>query len=103
MTYRAQWSVRKGPPVRFGVIGGLLMFISNILGCWGHPCSADYNCDDGIYCNGLEVCTIDGAYIICDEVVPIDCDDGFVCDEEQDACVPENSLAASAAFSPGGR
>jgi len=80
------WRLWRG----FGVICILLSSIGFVSGCW-EPCSANNNCSDGIYCNGLEVCSPDGAYIICDEIVLIECDEGFVCDEELDACVPASS------------
>ncbi len=39
-------------------------------------CSLDSDCDDGVYCNGAEVCDAASA---CQPGMPIDCDDGMVC------------------------
>ena len=46
-------------------------------------------CDDGVYCNGPEICTIDGNLNICDAGVRIECEAGMVCNEEARACVAE--------------
>lgn len=51
-------------------------------------CSCD-PCNDGVYCNGPETCTIDGPFNICSEGEPIECEEGMVCDEEARACVAE--------------
>ena len=63
----------------------LLWFPSCVL---FEACSND-PCNDGVYCNGPETCTIDGNLNICHAGVSIECDEGMVCDEEARACVAE--------------
>ena len=46
-------------------------------------------CDDGVYCNGIESCTIEAGLSFCSEGVPIECEEGMVCNEETRACVAE--------------
>lgn len=57
-------------------------------------CSADAECDDGLYCNGMESC-VDG---ICQNGIPINCGDSInctddSCNETSDSCdnIPNNS------------
>ena len=53
------------------------------------PCTGD-PCDDGLYCNGVEVCTVDADAedgYTCADGTAIECPEGEVCDEETDACV----------------
>ena len=52
-------------------------------------CTADDDCDDGVFCNGAEVCDATSG---CISGVPPDCDDGVdctadLCDQVTDACV----------------
>jgi hypothetical protein len=53
-------------------------------------CTLDLDCDDGLFCNGTEIC-VAGA---CEGGVPPVCDNGIfcdgaeTCDEAADACVP---------------
>jgi len=58
------------------------------------PCQADADCDDNIYCNGMETCQFDGS---CIAGSPIDCDDNVgctddTCNEGADSCdnIPSN-------------
>jgi hypothetical protein len=44
------------------------------------PCTVDGDCDDGLFCSGVESCVND----LCQTGTPVDCDDGIVC--TQDAC-----------------
>jgi hypothetical protein len=62
-------------------------------------CTADKDCDDGIFCNGIETCN---AYAkatgtnppvmgVCQDGIPVDCNDGIdctvdSCNEEKDTC-----------------
>lgn len=52
----------------------------------GHDCLPN-PCGDGLYCNGVESCAMDGACPVCSPGTPIECDPGYVCDEGQTACV----------------
>jgi hypothetical protein len=56
---------------------------------WSHRCTSDEQCDDGLYCNGVETC-VSG---VCKAGEPIDCsglsdqcNDG-VCEEASHGCV----------------
>ncbi|MEK6675010.1 MAG: S8 family peptidase, partial [Planctomycetota bacterium] len=60
------------------------------------PCATDADCNDGLACNGAEICGISGA---CQAGTPVDCNDGVAC--TADACnepsgtcthTPNNSL-----------
>jgi len=70
-------------------------FCSESQGCIPIPsCMSDSDCDDGFYCNGVELC----ARGVCIKGIPPDCNDGVdctndYCDEAEDRCVnfPENS------------
>ncbi len=46
------------------------------------PCTLDAECDDGLYCNGLETCNTGTGF--CEPGTPPDCDDGVAC--TTDAC-----------------
>jgi leucyl aminopeptidase len=51
-------------------------------------CSTDPDCDDGLYCNGVETCNAG----TCEAGIPVDCNDGVACtndscDEVDDLCV----------------
>ena len=46
-------------------------------------CTEDADCDDGVYCNGSEIC-VEGA---CESGIIPCVDEGLVCDEENDQCV----------------
>lgn len=57
----------------------------------GPECTADGDCDDGLFCNGAETCVAD----VCQAGTPVDCsalsdqcNDG-VCDEELDECITQ--------------
>jgi hypothetical protein len=59
------------------------------------PCTGDEECDDGLFCNGVETC-VEGLCVAGD---PPDCDDGVdctadTCDEETDSCfnLPDHEL-----------
>ena len=67
-------------------------------------CTDDGDCDDGLYCNGVETC-VDGA---CQPGTPINCDDGVTCtvdscNEDTDMCdnVPNNALCDNGQFCDG--
>ena len=63
----------------------LLPFIFGA-GC-PNPCQNN-SCDDGLYCNGVEVCTVDGNQAVCsDGTLP--CDESETCNEETDSCEVE--------------
>lgn len=73
--------------LRCGAKTGLDWDIEAIEG--GKECSSNLDCDDGLYCNGQELC-ING---LCYRGEPIQCivDDPLcfdaICDEEQDRCI----------------
>lgn len=60
-------------------------------------CAADAECDDGLFCNGVETCVGQG----CSSGTPVLCSDGVscttdVCDEATDTCVaPPNDALCS--------
>ncbi len=62
----------------------------------GEPCVDDGDCDDGLWCNGAEVCDpVEG----CQAGATPECDDGVACtidacDEEADACTHQPDAAA---------
>ena len=80
---------------------GLLCVVGCSAGCGVllHPvCHCCNNpCDDGLFCNGPETCSIDGARDVCHPGTPVECDEGMVCDEELDACVPVVDVETSPA------
>jgi len=61
----------------------LLPFIFGA-GCPNNPCQNN-PCDDGLYCNGVEVCTVDGNQAVCSDGSP-PCEEGEECNEETDSC-----------------
>jgi hypothetical protein len=71
------------------------------------PCTSDSDCDDGIYCNGVEICGVDG----CRDGTAVDCGDGDPCtmdscNEGEASCdhdpLDEDGDGFVAADSPGG-
>lgn len=76
-----------------------IAFETNLLGDPAYDlkptfCTQDSDCDDGLYCNGQEIC-VDG---VCQEGTPVVCgDDGLfcngqeVCDEDLDQCVSDGN------------
>jgi len=63
-------------------------------------CDSDAECDDGIFCNGVETCnayakasgTTPPVTGVCQPGIPVDCNDGVdctvdACNEEKDSCV----------------
>ena len=48
--------------------------------CAGNPC------DDGLACNGIEVCTSNGFEAVCSDGIPITCGQGEVCQEPSGTC-----------------
>ena len=81
----------------FGIAAccGLLCVVGFSAGCSAlvHPvCHCCNNpCDDGLFCNGPEICSIDGARDVCGPGTPVECDEGMVCDEDEKACVAIDS------------
>ena len=65
--------------------------------CQLAACSADADCDDGLYCNGVETC-LNGS---CQSGLPPSCGSGKVCDEGLDACVAPPACAGDADCSDG--
>src|SRR5262245_54009550 len=62
----------------------------------GPPCQSDADCDDGVFCNGAEVCLTGVCHLgssPCDDKVPCTLD---TCDEATDACghVPQDALCS---------
>ena len=71
---------------------------------WTATCLSDANCNDGLYCNGVETC-VDG---VCQAGIPVNCSDGIACtvdscDEAVDACVnnPNNALCNDGVYCNG--
>ena len=67
-------------------------------------CSTNTDCDDGLYCNGVEICN-DGT---CQNGTPVDCIDSIgctddACNEDNDACenVPNNDNCDDGVFCNG--
>ena len=76
-----------------------------VAGCLLRPCASDAECDDGLYCNGLEVCSAagtcaPGAAVACADRVDCTVDR---CDEATDRCasVPNDSLCDDGLFCTG--
>jgi len=70
----------------FSLIGfAFLLFVlsANAAGL-GEDCSVDADCDDSVYCNGIESCSSEGSVCVTGE--PVVCDEGF-CDLDIDRCV----------------
>jgi len=61
----------------------LFVFSANAAGL-GEDCTFDADCDDSVYCNGIESCSSEGSVCVAGE--PVVCDEGF-CDVEIDRCV----------------
>ncbi|MCB9519265.1 MAG: putative metal-binding motif-containing protein [Myxococcales bacterium] len=57
----------------------------------GARCAGDAECDDGLFCNGVERC-VAGA---CEAGTPVDCDDGIAC--TVDTCSEDDAECQSAA------
>ena len=71
-------------PVSSFMIGGQEMFIDDV--CPWVECEVDTDCDDGLFCNGVETC-------VANECVPgtPPCPPDWVCDEGLDECFPVGS------------
>ena len=78
-----------------------IAFETNLLGCpatYLTPvvCMTDTDCDDGIYCNGMETCVAG----VCQNGTPVVCDDGLfcngveTCDEGSDTCTSTGNPCA---------
>ncbi len=72
---------------------------SPVMGCVPSRCTSDGECDDGVFCNGVERCVADAPGSGCVAGDPVTCDDGFACtsdacDEATDGCVatPDDSV-----------
>ena len=61
----------------------LCAFSANAAGL-GEPCIVDADCNDSVYCNGIESCSSEGS--ICVAGIVVDCGDQ-ICDEGSQACV----------------
>lgn len=67
------------------IVCGFLFLLPFIFGA-GCPNPCQNNpCDDGIYCNGVEVCTVDGNQAVCSDG-SFPCEEGEECNEETDSC-----------------
>ncbi len=58
----------------------LLLFFTGCDPCLNNPC------DDGLMCNGVEICTADGGQVVCSDGTPIECDPGQTCIEPDGLC-----------------
>lgn len=65
--------------------------------CQPELCSADADCSDGLYCNGVETC-LNGS---CQAGLPPSCGEGAICDEDLDACIDAPSCQADSDCSDG--
>ncbi len=68
--------------------------------CPNQPCTINADCDDGLFCNGVESC---GAGGTCQSSAPVNCSDGVgctidSCNESTDSC---DNVASDAACSDG--
>lgn len=63
----------------------LFAFSANAAGL-GEDCIIDADCEDTVYCNGIESCSAEGSATICFAGTPVDCGDQF-CDELSQSCV----------------
>jgi len=68
-------------------------------------CTSDTECDDGLYCNGVETCDAGG---VCQPGTPVVCDDGFACtadscNEVTDTCdvIPNDAFCDNGQFCDG--
>jgi hypothetical protein len=64
----------------------LLAFGLSAAGCQDGPCTSDAQCDDGLFCNGIEWCS-GTCHAGAPPCSPDDLPCGAECDEEQDACI----------------
>jgi len=74
------------------------------VGSGSSGCTGDAECDDGLYCNGVEVCNAGS----CEAGTPVTCDDGIgctvdSCDETADACdySPDDAFCDNGLFCDG--
>ncbi|MFX1517170.1 MAG: Kazal-type serine protease inhibitor domain-containing protein, partial [Promethearchaeota archaeon] len=72
--------------------------------CETPECVLDSDCDDGLYCNGLEVCVAG----VCEPGFTVDCNDGISCtidscNEQSDSCenIPDDSFCDNGQFCDG--
>jgi serine protease len=82
----------KGDPGRDNIYGyGIVDACAALQWTAGPTCSSDADCDDGLYCNGVETCQAG----VCQAGTPVDCSglndqcNVGVCDETSDSCVKE--------------
>ena len=72
--------------IKIGIIGVVLVLFAlsaNAAGV-GESCITDADCDDTVYCNGIESCSSEGS--VCVAGIPVDC--GVqICDEVSQGCV----------------
>ena len=73
-------------------------------GCVTVPCEEDNECDDGLYCNGQEICEgstcAGGEAVVCDDSVECTLD---ACNEDSDACesTPDDAACSDGTFCNG--
>ena len=77
------------------MVAGFLTALALAAGGCGE-CSRDGDCDDGLFCNGIESCDV---ALDCQAGTAVDCSDADICtadscDETADACVHVTSDAA---------
>ncbi len=71
----------------------LAMVVLLSLGAGCDPCMNN-PCDDGVACNGVELCSADGSGFNCSGGQPIQCEAGETCTEPDGACVGEGCASA---------
>lgn len=72
---------------RWGTLCGVFAMLMFVTGCpLLDPCSNN-PCDDGLFCNGTETCTVEEGEAVCADGDAVACDAGDVCDEDTDECI----------------
>lgn len=79
-----------------------IAFETNLLGCPAYDlnpitCSTHADCDDGVYCNGVETCN--GG--VCQEVDPVVCDNGLFCDGQEECVEGDGCVSSGDPCGPG--
>ncbi len=63
----------------------VVVFFSLIGATGCDPC-LNNPCNDGLACNGVEMCSADGGTFNCTDGIPVTCDNGTACTEPDGAC-----------------
>lgn len=81
--------MKKLTGIVLGLAFVLCAFSAQMVYAQAQECDNSGACDDGIFCNGVEVCvqSAPGAQSVCEDSTPPCGDDTPVCDEDNDRCV----------------